>query len=139
MSGECFVWQGKRAPWADERTKDAPWAQQDSRLKDAPWEKDDPAPWGDDAKPFTRGGRELGVVPDAPWVRNNTNCLHRNVSSCFETDSHGENKSDVCCAKSRQGEAPCGSAVYGRVDEMFPRGMGAGQHDWWKRRRTRKN
>ncbi len=25
-----------------------------------------------------------------------------------------------CCAKSLQGEAPCGSAVYGKVDEMSP-------------------
>ncbi len=49
------------------------------------------------------------------------------------------------CAKSLQGEAPCGGAVYGRVDEMSPApcplpGGGVGfQHDWWKTRRTRKN
>ena len=26
----------------------------------------------------------------------------------------------LCCAKSLQGEAPCGNAVHGKVDEMSP-------------------
>ncbi len=55
----------------------------------------------------------------------------------------------VHCAKSLQGEAPCGSAVYGRLDEMSPAPLQPGPpsldpppmclHELWKTRRTRKN
>ncbi len=57
-----------------------------------------------------------------------------------------------CCAKSLQGEAPCGSAVYGKVDEMSPYapspsptpcpqtlGLPCPQTPPRKTRRTRKN
>ncbi len=70
-------------------------------------------------------------------------------------------KSMTDCAKSLQGEARCGSAVYGKVDEMSPAPLPlpqppsllppvpgpplwldpppCGQYEWWKTRRTRKN
>ncbi len=62
-----------------------------------------------------------------------------------------------CCAKSLYGEAPCGSAVYGKVDEMSPApcllplplpnpppltllpGPPCSLHDLWKTRGRRKN
>ncbi len=31
-----------------------------------------------------------------------------------------DQRGELNCAKSFQGEAPCGSAVYGKVDEMSP-------------------
>ncbi len=77
------------------------------------------------------------------------------------TENKTSNELDqlFCYAKSLWAEAPCGSAVHGKVDEMSPAPLPhpptqtspaaepplwldpppPRQHDWWKTRRTRKN
>ncbi len=43
-----------------------------------------------------------------------------NCAAWWHVDPRHRSWSVLYCAKSLQGEAPCGSAVYGKVDEMSP-------------------